>query len=101
MFLTIYIGICAKFVKQAADIGAKVIAADLALNDDSKKLFEGNSNIAFQKTDVAKWEDLHELVKAAKEKFGSTPDVYVAGAGVFEPVRRSLEVDRADTIPYN
>jgi len=78
-------GICARFVKRAADLGAKVIAADVALTDDAKQLFGDDKNIVYQKCDVAKWDELHQLVTVAKEKFGSTPDVYVAGAGVFEP----------------
>jgi hypothetical protein len=32
-------------------------------------------------------DELKRIVTGAKEHFGSTPDVYVPGAGVFEPVR--------------
>lgn len=79
-------GINAAFCQRAVDLGAKVLIADLSLTPDTEKWAKDNSNVAFQKTDVMKWKDLHNIVTVAKEKFGKTPDVYVAGAGVLEPV---------------
>ena len=79
-------GINAAFCQRAADLGAKgVVVADLALTDEARKMVDSTGNIIYQQTDVSKWDELHRLVTVAKEKFGSTPDVYVAGAGVFEP----------------
>ena len=79
-------GINAAFVKRCADLGAKVINADLTTTPDAQKLFQGlDDKIVFQKTDVTKWDQLRQVIDVAKEKFGKTPDVYVAGAGVFEP----------------
>ena len=49
-------------------------------------MVDSGDNVVFQKTDVTKREQLERLVPFAKEKFGSTPDVYIAGAGIFEPV---------------
>lgn len=74
-----------KFCKRAAAEGAKVVVADIAQTPEAKELVEGSENLVYQKCDVSKWSDLHQLVTVAKEKFGKTPDVYVAGAGVFEP----------------
>ena len=71
-------------------MGAKVVVADLQLNQDAQKLVDGSgSNTVFKKTDVTNWKELNKAVAFAREKFGSTPDVYIAGAGIFEPVSRS------------
>ncbi|KAF2186195.1 NAD(P)-binding protein [Zopfia rhizophila CBS 207.26] len=70
------------FSKLAHAEGAKVIIADLRLGPESENL---SPEIVFQSTDVRKWSDLRNLVEVSKEKFGDVPDVYVAGAGVFEP----------------
>jgi hypothetical protein len=43
--------------------------------------------VVFKKCDVSVWDDLHSLVPFARQEFGDIPDVYVAGAGVFAPVR--------------
>jgi hypothetical protein len=37
--------------------------------------------------DAVRRDELKRIATGAKEHFGSTPDVYVPGAGVFEPVR--------------
>lgn len=64
-----------------------MVIADLRLNQDAQKLVDGSGgNTVFKKTDVTNWKELHGAVDFAKEKFGSTPDVYIAGAGIFEPV---------------
>ena len=81
-------GINLKFVKRAADIGAKVLIADLALTPEGQDAVDNSENIVFQKTDVTKWKELQHIVEAAKEHFGKTPDVYLGGAGVLEPVPR-------------
>lgn len=84
--LTIKKGINAKFCQRVADLGGKVVVGDVALTADAQKMVDSEENIVYQKTDVTKWDELHRLVTVAKEKFGTTPDVYIAGAGVFEPV---------------
>lgn len=58
------------------------MVADIALTSEAKELIDGSDRLVYQETDVSKWPHLHRLVTVAKEKFGSTPDVYVAGAGV-------------------
>ena len=79
-------GICAAFCKRCIDGGAKgVVIGDLRVTDDAQELFKGINNIEFVKTDVTDWKQLENMVTVAKEKFGATPDVYVGGAGIFEP----------------
>ena len=74
-----------KFCKRAAAEGAKVVVADIAQVPEAEEFTKSSDNVVFEKCDVSKWGDLQKLVTVAKEKFGKTPDVYVAGAGVFEP----------------
>ncbi|KAK3710342.1 hypothetical protein LTR37_010408 [Vermiconidia calcicola] len=83
--LTDTIRICLAFVRRAVDLGAKVVIADLHLTTVAQQMVDSDSNVVFQKTDVTKWDELQRLVTVANETFGSTPDVYIAGAGVFEP----------------
>lgn len=81
-------GIGLSFVKLAHDQGAKVIIADLRLHKDADNIgiSIGTPGIVFQKVDVAKWDQLEALVPLSVKSFGDVPDVYVAAAGVFEPV---------------
>lgn len=65
--------------------GAKVLIADLRLTQEAESLVDGKSLI-YLKTDVAKWSELENIVIVSKDVFGDVPDVYVAGAAVFEPV---------------
>ncbi|KAK3717568.1 hypothetical protein LTR37_005634 [Vermiconidia calcicola] len=89
-------GINAKFVKRAAGLGAKVLVADLALTPEAQHYVDNETNIMFQQTDVSKWDQLQRLVSVSREHFGSTPDVYVAGAGVFEPTWSNFWHDPED-----
>lgn len=51
-----------------------------------------NKNVVFETCDVTKWKDLQQMVDASVKHFGDVPDVYIASAGVFEPVsRRSFQ----------
>ena len=63
-----------------------MLVADIKLTDEAQKLVDDNKDVVFQETDVTKWDQLKRIVTVSKDKLGSTPDVYVAGAGVFEPV---------------
>ncbi|KAF2491728.1 NAD(P)-binding protein [Lophium mytilinum] len=79
-------GIHLELAKLVLAEGAKVIIADLNLQPDGDEFVKANpKTVFFQKTDVAKWTELKHLVKVSEEKFEDVPDVYVAGAGVFEP----------------
>jgi NAD(P)-dependent dehydrogenase (short-subunit alcohol dehydrogenase family) len=63
-----------------------VLIADLKLSKEAESIVNG-SNVVFLETNVAHWADLQRIITASKERFGDVPDVYVAGAGIFEPVR--------------
>lgn len=63
-----------------------VIIADLRLTEDARKAVEADENLSFQSCDVTKWKDLQNIIDTSLQKLGDVPDVYVASAGVFEPV---------------
>jgi hypothetical protein len=62
-----------------------LLIADLKLSKEAESLMNGSS-VVFLETNVAHWADLQRIITASKERFGDVPDVYVAGAGVFEAV---------------
>lgn len=80
-------GINLSFVKLAVQREARgVIIGDLKLTPEAEKFVQASStNVIFTKCDVTRRKDLENLVKVAADEFGDVPDVYVAGAGVFEP----------------
>lgn len=84
-------GINLSFAQFAVQAGARVIIADLKLTEDGEKFMKGEGSKAaiFTKCDVTKRSELENLIKVSEKEFGDVPDVYVAGAGVFEPVRIS------------
>jgi len=63
--------------------GARVVIADIDLTkgQEAAKLLERSGEIRFQKTDVAKRLDVHNLVAATLESFGDI-DILVNNAGV-------------------
>lgn len=77
-------GIHFELAKLAHEDGAKVIIADIRRTKDVDSLL--SQTFIFQECDVAKWADLRNLITISQTTFGDVPDVYVAGAGVFEPV---------------
>ena len=81
-------GINLSFAQFAVQAGARVIVADLKLTKDGEKFIngEGAKSSVFAKCDVSKRADLENLIKVSEKEFGDVPDVYIAGAGVFEPV---------------
>ncbi|KAL1649582.1 hypothetical protein SLS58_001639 [Diplodia intermedia] len=90
-------GIGLEFVKLAASAGAKVVVADLKLNDDAETFVESQKgsgkDLVFQRCDVTKRDDLERLVGVAEERWGDVPDVYMASAGVFEPASSNFWTD--------
>ncbi|KAI5367751.1 Putative short-chain dehydrogenase/reductase SDR, NAD(P)-binding domain superfamily [Septoria linicola] len=78
-------GIGFAFARLCHEHGAKVLIGDLSLVSQAKDFAASSDNIFFQKCDVTNWQDLHDLISASVERFGSVPDVYVPSAGVFEP----------------
>lgn len=81
-------GINLSFVRCAVQQGARVIVADLKLTEDGDKFMKGEGAKAaiFTKCDVTKRADLENLITLSEKEYGDVPDVYIAGAGVFEPV---------------
>ncbi|KAL4935970.1 hypothetical protein BDV06DRAFT_233820 [Aspergillus oleicola] len=64
--------------------GATVIIGDLRLTAEASEFVNGR-DVIFQPTDVAKRRQLEALIEVSESRFGDVPDVYVAGAGAFEP----------------
>ena len=81
-------GINLAFAKLAVQQGARVIVADLKLTTEGESFMNGEGGRAavFSKCDVTKRSELENLITVSEKEFGDVPDVYVAGAGVFEPV---------------
>lgn len=63
-----------------------MLIADLRLTPEADELVKSQDNIHFLKCDVSNWQELHAIVKTSEDLWQDVPDVYVAGAGVFEPV---------------
>lgn len=81
-------GICFAFVRMLHEAGCRVLIADLALTRDATLWLESLSHqagVQFHRTDVTKWQQLKSAVRRCEAVFGDTPDIYVPGAGVFEP----------------
>ncbi|KAI9779422.1 MAG: hypothetical protein M1839_007387 [Geoglossum umbratile] len=79
-------GINLSFVRLAQAKGARVIIADLRLTKEAEDFLAGaKETVIFQHCDVVKRADLENLITVSQKHFGDVPDVYIAGAGVFEP----------------
>ena len=67
-----------------------MIIGDLKLTKEAEDYIStaSSSDIAFDKCDVTKWNDLHNLISASANKFGAVPDVYAP------VVHRTKVVDR-------
>ena len=81
-------GINLAFARLCVQQGAKVIIADLKLTPEGSTFISSISSksAVFVKCDVTKRCDLENLVVASEKEWDDVPDVWVAGAGVFEPV---------------
>lgn len=80
-------GIGLSVVDLALEAKAKhIIIADLRLTSEATALVETHESVVFQQCDVSNWHDLQKLIDVSKERLHDVPDVYVANAGVFEPV---------------
>ena len=63
-----------------------MLLADIQLTQEAKELVAREPNVIFQHCDVRRWADLSTAIKVAEQNWGDVPDVYVPGAGIFEPV---------------
>lgn len=86
--ITISTGIGLSYALLAKSKGARaVLIADVSLTDEADYAIKNNALIEFIQCDVTKWGDLQNIIDVSSKRFGDFPDVYVASAGVFEPVR--------------
>ena len=82
-------GLSFEFVKLAYNKGNKVLIADLRLRPEAEaylKEHEASGRLIYAQCDVANWKDLKSLIGLSEKHFGDIPDVYIAGAGLFEKV---------------
>jgi NAD(P)-dependent dehydrogenase (short-subunit alcohol dehydrogenase family) len=89
-------GINLSFVKLALQSGARVLIPDLRLTAEAAELINGSKgNAAFMKCDVSKWTDLEAIPSEVEKAFGkgAVADVWVPGAGIFEPKWSSFLYD--------
>jgi hypothetical protein len=70
-----------------------MVVGDLKLTPEAQNFVSslGPDRIIFQPCEVTKWNQLQQLVSTSEEKYGDVPDVWIAGAGIFEPVRLPIE----------
>jgi len=82
-------GINLEFAKLAHQRNSQVVIGDVRLTPEAEEWIattKGSaSKVVYQQTDVAKWDQLQSLLDVSEKEFGDVPDLYVAGAGVFEP----------------
>lgn len=75
--------------------GCNVLLADLNLRPEAEKVVKSHAKATdaagravFKQTDVTSWQQLEDMFATSEKEFGGF-DIVVAGAGVFEPVRRT------------
>jgi NAD(P)-dependent dehydrogenase (short-subunit alcohol dehydrogenase family) len=88
-------------VKLALASQAKVLIADIKLLKEAEDLVrspEAAGRVAYATCDVCKWDQLDRLPAEVESAFGegAVTDVWVAGAGVFEPNLSSFFMDNED-----
>ena len=83
-------GIGLQLTRLASAKGAKVIIGDLQLTPEAQQLVDTTETVIYQRCDVRNWADLHALIQLSRDKWNDVPDVYVASAGIFEPVCTSF-----------
>ncbi|TPX10395.1 uncharacterized protein E0L32_008614 [Thyridium curvatum] len=103
-------GINLEFAKLCQKHGCRVIVADIRstpeLEDWLRDVERAETKVVYQQTDVAEWDQLKSLIKTSERQFGEVPDIYVAGAGIFEAKGPSnfwedLEDDRYRLLDIN
>ncbi|KAL4902163.1 hypothetical protein BDW74DRAFT_169662 [Aspergillus multicolor] len=81
-------GIGLAFSKLLQTKGARVLIADLRLSSEAESwlaTYNTGGQVVFQHCDVTNWAHLENLPVKVKELWGSVPDIWVPGAGIFEP----------------
>lgn len=100
-----HIGINLAFAKEVHANGCAVLIGDLALHSEAAewlKSTERNAGpkVLFQKTDVTAWDQLERLFDVFEQDFGGTPDIVVAGAGIYEASSAGFWNDRDEASHY-
>lgn len=81
------IGIGLALTKLADASRANVIMADLSRTTESTRIIkESRDRIRFLQCDVSNWQDLKNIVPFSESEFHTSPDVYVANAGISDKV---------------
>ncbi|KAH7409806.1 hypothetical protein DE146DRAFT_674671 [Phaeosphaeria sp. MPI-PUGE-AT-0046c] len=78
-------GIGLSLTKQAHEIGAKILVADLKTTSDFDTFAAGKDNIVYVQSDVTKWADFDRMFAACEKKWNDVPDAYGICAGLFDP----------------
>ncbi|KAF2168804.1 hypothetical protein M409DRAFT_20821 [Zasmidium cellare ATCC 36951] len=90
-------GICFSFAQLALTSGARgILICDLQLTPAAQDLINQTPDeVHFMKCDVTDWNDLEAIPPKVEEAFGKgqVGDVWIAGAGVFEPKWSSFIYD--------
>ena len=80
------LGIGLAVTKQAYDLGAKVLVADLKTTPEFDTFAQGKeTNILYVQSDVTHWPDFDKIFNACEKKWDDVPDAYAICAGLFEP----------------
>lgn len=78
-------GIGLSVTKQAYELGAKILVADLKTTSDFDAFAAGKSNILYVQADVSHWPDFAKIFDACEKKWNDVPDAYGICAGLFDP----------------
>ena len=79
---------------------AKVLIADLKVTNEADELIKSSNGNApsFMKCDVSNWSELRAIPSEVEKAFGkgAVADIWVPGAGIFEPKWSSFVYDQED-----
>lgn len=78
-------GIGLSLTKQAHNLGANILVADLRTTPDFDVFAKGKDNIVYVQSDVTRWSDFNKIFDACEQKWNDIPDAYGICAGLFEP----------------
>ncbi|KAH7366653.1 hypothetical protein BKA66DRAFT_425198 [Pyrenochaeta sp. MPI-SDFR-AT-0127] len=78
-------GIGLSVTKQAHELGAKVLVADIKTTPDFDTFAVGKDSILYVQSDVTHWPDFEKIFNACEKKWNDVPDAYGICAGLFDP----------------
>ncbi|USP74965.1 hypothetical protein yc1106_02239 [Curvularia clavata] len=78
-------GIGLNVVKQAHDLGTRIIVADIKTTPDFDTFATGKENIVYVQVDVTRWSDFDKIFEVCEKKWNDVPDAYAICAGLFDP----------------